>query len=352
VTWYRTHLSFLYGFFCKFPSQFGLLFLNTLPSQRYESVKYPMIEVEHLSKDYGEFRALDDINFSVAKGEIVGFLGPNGAGKTTLMRILTCFFPATKGRAIVAGFDCFEDSLKVRERIGYLPERVPLYEDMKVTDYLNFAAAAKGVPAKEVKQSVAQVVDDFALHDVASRMISACSRGYRQRVGLAQAVVNDPDVLVLDEPTVGLDPKQIQEIRKIIKELAGKRTVILSTHILSEVSLLCNKVIIINKGKVIAVDKPENLTGNKASKLLLRIDAPIADVEKAIIQLKGIKGVDKEQAETGEMTGLIIGFEDEKLIRKQLQTLIAKNDWDLVEMRPIETTLEENFIDLISKEDV
>ncbi|VAX11273.1 Gliding motility-associated ABC transporter ATP-binding protein GldA [hydrothermal vent metagenome] len=310
-----------------------------------------MIEVERLTKDYGQFRALDDISFSVAKGEIMGFLGPNGAGKTTMMRILTCFFPATRGRAMVAGFDCFEDSLKVRERIGYLPERVPLYEDMKVTDYLSFAAAAKGVPAKEVKQSVAKAVGEFGLQDVASRMISACSRGYRQRVGLAQAVVNDPDVLILDEPTVGLDPKQIKEIRKIIKELAGKRTVILSTHILPEVSLLCDRVIIINKGKLIAVDKPENLTGKKSQKLLLRIDGSMADIEKAIAKVKGVKSVDREQVAEGELGGLILDFEDEKVVKKQVQALIAQNNWDLIEMRPIEVSLEDCFIDLITKEE-
>lgn len=311
-----------------------------------------MIEVEHLTKDYGQHRALDDISFSVEKGEIMGFLGPNGAGKTTMMRILTCFFPATKGKAVVAGYDCFEDSLNVRKRIGYLPERVPLYEDMKVSDYLAFAAGAKGVPPKEVKRSVAKAVDDFGLQDVASRMIGACSRGYRQRVGLAQAVVNDPDVLILDEPTVGLDPKQIQEIRKIIKELAGKRTVILSTHILPEVSLLCGKVIIINKGKLVAVDKPENLTGKQSPKLLLRIDGPVADIEKALARLDGVKGTEREQTATGESGGFIIDFDDEKLVRKNLQSLIAQNDWDLVEMRPIERSLEENFINLIAKEDV
>lgn len=311
-----------------------------------------MIEVEHLTKDYGQHRALDDISFSVGKGEIVGFLGPNGAGKTTMMRILTCFFPATKGKAMVAGYDCFEDSLNVRKRIGYLPERVPLYEDMKVTDYLAFAAGAKGVPARDVKRSVDQVVDDFGLHDVASKMISACSRGYRQRVGLAQAVVNDPDVLILDEPTVGLDPKQIQEIRRIIRDLAGKRTVILSTHILPEVSLLCGRVIIINKGKLVAVDKPENLTAKKSSKLLLRIDGPEADIEKAIARVEGVKATEREQVAAGDPCGFIVDFDDEKLVRKNLQSLIAQNSWDLIEMRPIEKSLEEIFINLITKEDI
>src|SRR3989338_853397 len=241
-----------------------------------------MIEVENLTKEYGEFRAVDNISFSVEKGEILGFLGPNGAGKTTVMRILTCFFPPTKGRAIVAGFNCFEDSLNVRKRIGYLPERVPLYEDMKVSDYLRFVAAIKGTPAKEVKRQVEKVMDDCSLSDVSNKLIKAVSRGYRQRVGIAQALVNDPEVLILDEPTVGLDPKQIKEIRKLIKDLAGRHTVILSTHILPEVSILCGRVIIINKGKVVAVDRPENLAAEGSRRMFLRINGNAPAIEQAL----------------------------------------------------------------------
>ena len=204
-----------------------------------------MIEVEGLTKAYGQQRAVDNISFSVEEGEVLGFLGPNGAGKTTLMRILTCYLPPTSGKASVAGYDCFADSLEVRKRIGYLPERVPLYEDMRVKDYLAFVAGIKGMVARDIRTRVARPMADCNVDVVANKLIHDLSRGYRQRVGLAQALVNDPDILILDEPTVGLDPKQIKEIRKLIKELAGKRTVILSTHILPEVSMICGRVIII-----------------------------------------------------------------------------------------------------------
>lgn len=309
-----------------------------------------MIEVENLTKDYGEFRAIDDISFSVGKGEILGFLGPNGAGKTTVMRILTCFFPPTSGKAIVAGYNCFEDSLNVRKRIGYLPERVPLYEDMKVSDYLRFVAAIKGTPAKEIQRKVAQVTEDCGLGDVTHKPIRAISRGYRQRVGIAQALVNDPEVLILDEPTVGLDPKQIKEIRKLIKDLAGRHTVILSTHILPEVSLLCGRVIIINKGKLVAVDKPENLRSESAKKLYLRIGGDPQRVEQELARMEGISGITREQAAEGA-GAFVVAFADEKRGRQGIQSMIEKNHWDLIEMRPIEASLEDIFIKLVTKEE-
>ncbi|MBI5682169.1 MAG: ATP-binding cassette domain-containing protein [Deltaproteobacteria bacterium] len=219
-----------------------------------------MIQVENLTKNYGSHQALKGISFTVNKGEILGFLGPNGAGKTTTMRILTGFFPATSGKAVVAGFDVFEEPMEVRKRIGYLPENVPLYRDMVVTDYLKFAAGIKGIKKYDMDDRVNKVMDDCALQDVSRKLIGELSKGYRQRVGLAQALVNDPDVLILDEPTIGLDPNQIIEIRKLIKGLAGKRTIILSTHILPEVSMICHRVVIINKGEVVAVDTPQNMT--------------------------------------------------------------------------------------------
>ncbi len=311
-----------------------------------------MIEVENLSKDYGPHRAIDDVSFTVNKGEIVGFLGPNGAGKTTIMRILTCFFPPTKGRAMVAGHDCFEDSLSVRKRIGYLPERVPLYEDMKVRDYLAFAAGIKGVPAREVKGQVAQVTDSFGLSEYSNRPIGALSRGYRQRVGLAQAVVNDPEVLILDEPTVGLDPTQVKGIRKIIKELAGKRTVILSTHILPEVSLLCNRIIIINKGKLVAVDKPENLVSTKSPRMFVRISGNPVEIEKELALLGGVKAVEiKTTGTEDDSDGFFVDISDEKRVRKGLHSMVARKGWDLIEMRPVETNLEDIFINLVTKKE-
>ncbi len=310
-----------------------------------------MIEVQNLTKDFGRHRVIDDISFFVEKGEILGFLGPNGAGKTTVMRILTCFFPPTMGRASVAGYDCFEDSLEARKRIGYLPERVPLYEDMTARDYLTFAAGVKGLPAKSVKGRVAQVLDDFGLEDVSSSMIGTLSRGYRQRVGLAQAVVNDPQVLILDEPTVGLDPKQIKEVRKLIKEMAGKRTVILSTHILPEVSLLCGRVIIINKGKLVAVDTPENLTRESSKRMFVHINGSSSDVAQELARLDGVSGVEKEQDASEDAHGFIIEFDNEERVRKNLHSMIARRNWELVEMRPAGTSLEDIFIELVTKEE-
>lgn len=310
-----------------------------------------MIEVENLIKEYGEFRAIDNISFSVGKGEILGFLGPNGAGKTTVMRILTCFFPPTKGKAIVAGFDCFEDSLNVRKRIGYLPQRVPLYEDMKVRDYLRFVAAIKGTPAKEVNRKADKVMDDCGLNDVSGKLINTISGGYRQRVGIAQALVNDPEVLILDEPTVGLDPKQIKEIRSLIKELAGRHTVILSTHILPEVSILCGRVIIINKGKLVAEDRPENLAAESAQRMLLRINGDTQTIEQELARVAGIKGVEKESASGSNANGFIVTLEDEKQGRQGIQAMIERNRFELLEMRLMEVSLEDIFIDLVTKEE-
>src|SRR6059036_372555 len=211
-----------------------------------------MIEVEHLTKNYGLVNAISDVSFSVAPGQIVGFLGPNGAGKSTTMRILACFMPASSGVARVAGHDVFRESMEVRRRIGYLPESVPLYTDMRVAAYLEFVAEVKGVSRAERRRRVADVMDRCMVADVQNRLIGKLSKGYRQRVGLAQAIVSDPEVLILDEPTIGLDPKQITEIRSLIKALAGQHTVILSTHILPEVSMVCGGVIIINNGVIVA----------------------------------------------------------------------------------------------------
>ena len=219
-----------------------------------------MIEVQHLSKSYGRVTAVDDISFRVERGEILGFLGPNGAGKTTTMRILTGYMPATHGKAIVANFDVFEQPLEAKQRTGYLPETPPLYPDMTVLEYLTFVAKIKGVAAPDRHQRIRQVMERTRIADMANRLCSKLSKGYRQRVGLAQALIHNPDVLILDEPTAGLDPQQINETRQLIKELAGDHTIILSTHILPEVSQTCQRVVIINKGKVVTIDTPDNLT--------------------------------------------------------------------------------------------
>jgi ABC-2 type transport system ATP-binding protein len=219
-----------------------------------------VIEVQNLTKRYGPFTAVEDVSFKVERGEILGFLGPNGAGKTTTMRILTGYMPATEGKAFVAGFDVFEQPVEAKRRTGYLPETPPLYPDMTVAEYLAFVAKIKGVPSAERKQRTAAVMERTRIADMANRLCVRLSKGYRQRVGLAQALIHNPDVLILDEPTAGLDPKQIIETRQLIKELAGDHTIILSTHILPEVSQTCQRVVIINKGKVVAVDTPDNLT--------------------------------------------------------------------------------------------
>src|SRR5471032_2884078 len=219
-----------------------------------------MIKVEGLTKRYARTVAVDNISFEVEKGQIVGFLGPNGAGKTTTMRVLTCFLPPTEGTANVAGYDVLEHPEEVKKRIGYLPETPPLYPEMEVTEYLNFVGQLKGIPSGDIARRVDEVMGRCAIGDVRSKLIAKLSKGYRQRVGLAQAILHNPDVLILDEPTSGLDPKQIIETRELIKGLGGEHTIVLSTHILPEVSMTCGRVVIINKGRVVAEDTPENLT--------------------------------------------------------------------------------------------
>ncbi|MGH9772040.1 MAG: ABC transporter ATP-binding protein, partial [Candidatus Acidiferrales bacterium] len=232
-----------------------------------------MIEVQDLTKAYGSFTAVDHVSFTVKKGEILGFLGPNGAGKTTTMRILTGYMPATSGTARIAGFDVFQDSLEVRRHIGYLPEAPPVYPDMSVGTYLDFVARIKNVPPEKRSGLVADALKKTNIVDKRDDLIKHLSRGYKQRVGLAQALVHDPDVIILDEPTVGLDPKQIIEVRNLIKGLAGSHTIILSTHILPEVSMTCDRVVIINKGKIAAIDTPQNLTSQLKGGQKIRVEA-------------------------------------------------------------------------------
>src|SRR5947209_303243 len=255
-----------------------------------------MIQVEDVSKRYARAVAVDHISFSVEKGDIVGFLEPNGAGKTTTMRILTCFMPPSDGRASVAGFDVFEKPMEVKKRIGYLPESPPVYPEMTIRDYLAFVAGIKNVPARDIKRRVDEVADKCAVSDVKDKLISKLSKGYRQRVGLAQAIIHNPDVLILDEPTSGLDPNQIIETRKLIQSLAGEHTIILSTHILPEVEAVCEKVIIINRGKVVATDSVEHLqhrTGGGSVEVQIETDGhtdPVA-VRQRLEQVPGVSKV-------------------------------------------------------------
>ncbi|MEK7432808.1 MAG: ATP-binding cassette domain-containing protein [Cyanobacteriota bacterium] len=309
-----------------------------------------MIEVENLTKNYGSNKVLHDVSFNVQKGEILGFLGANGAGKSTTMKIITCFMTPTSGNVRVLGLDVQKDSMKIREKLGYLPENCPLYLDMTVNEYLRFVAEAKKVSPKEIKNKVSKAMSSTGIEHVSNKMISNLSKGYRQRVGLAQAIVNDPEVLVLDEPTVGLDPKQIIEIRELIKNMAGERTVILSTHILPEVSVTCQRVVIINKGKVVAEDKPENLIKNlrKSLQIHLKIDGNETEIKNTLKNLNGVINV--EYSGNSDIKDFVVEVSKERDIRKEISSIIIKNDWGLYEMYQKNLSLEDIFLQLVTEE--
>ena len=312
-----------------------------------------MIEVENLCKFFGPFPALKNISFRAEKGEILGFLGPNGAGKSTTMRILTCFLPASSGTAKIAGLDVFQESLAVRKKIGYLPENVPLYGDMTPRSCLRFVAELKGVSGRERKKHVEEVMDICGVTPMAGKLISSLSKGYRQRVGIAQALIGNPELLILDEPTSGLDPQQIIEIRNLIKSLAGQKTIILSTHILPEVSQLCERIIILNDGRIVAVDTPDNLTDQleQTTRLLVKVEGPESDVIGRIGAMEGVKSVNREGDSGGASRTLIIETEKGRDIRKDLSKCIHDHGWGLLELRPLEMSLEDIFIKLVTKEE-
>src|SRR5882672_2429021 len=302
-----------------------------------------MIKVEGLTKRYARTVAADNISFEVEKGQIVGFLGPNGAGKTTTMRVLTCFLPPTAGSAQVAGFDVLEQPLEVKKRIGYLPETPPLYPDMEVGEYLVFVGRLKGLASADVPRRVDEVCDRCAITDVKSKLIGKLSKGYRQRVGLAQAILHNPDVLILDEPTSGLDPKQIIETRELIRSLAGDHTIILSTHILPEVSMTCGRVVIINKGRVVAEDTPENLThrlqGAATVRLEVRGDAP--DLEATLATVPGVKSVRRARPGVYE-----VDAEAGRDVRAELARAAIARGLDLIGLQQSGMSLEEIFLHL------
>jgi len=308
-----------------------------------------VIQVQNLTRYYGRTPAIEDVSFEVEKGEILGFLGPNAAGKTTTMRILTCYMPASSGSAKVAGFDVFNQSLEVRKRIGYLPEQPPVYTDMTVKSYLNFVAKIKGVDPRERKNRVADVMEKTAVADRQNDVIRKLSKGYRQRVGLAQALVHNPDVLVLDEPTVGLDPNQIIEVRGLIKNLAGNHTIILSTHILPEVEMTCQRAVIINRGRVVAQDTIANMTQKQRGlgRLLLQVDGPSAAVRE---KLAGVNGVKKVHANSDSRYE--IESEPGRDVRRELAQAVVQNGWGLLELRPKDkdVSLEEVFLNLTTTE--
>jgi ABC-2 type transport system ATP-binding protein len=306
-----------------------------------------MIEVEGLTKRYGRATAVDGISFRVEKGEILGFLGPNGAGKTTTMRILTCYLPPSEGTARVAGYDVFAQPMEVKKRVGYLPETPPLYPDLEVAEYLDFCARIKGVPGRERRQRVAEAIEKCRVGDVRHKLIARLSKGYRQRVGLAQAILHNPDVLILDEPTSGLDPKQIIETRELIRSLGGDHTVILSTHILPEVSMTCGRVVIINKGRVVAEDTPDNLTHRLKGAGTTRIE--VRGDEAAVLETaRGVPGVIAAFARGGHDGLAVVDVEAEagRDIRADLAWAIVTKGHGLVGLQQLGMSLEEIFLHL------
>jgi ABC-2 type transport system ATP-binding protein len=307
-----------------------------------------LIEVQDLTKAYGPVTAVDHVSFTVNKGEILGFLGPNGAGKTTTMRILTGYMPATSGTARIAGFDVFEDSLEVRRHIGYLPEAPPVYTDMTVQSYLEFVLRIKNVPNEKMAGLLTDALAKTGLVDKRHELIKRLSRGYKQRVGLAQALVHDPEVIILDEPTVGLDPKQIIEVRHLIKALAGSHTIILSTHILPEVSMTCDRVVIINKGKIAAVDTPQNLTTQLKGGQRVQIDAraPERDLQEALQRIPGASRVQVDPARADGHVTAVVEAAPGQDIRSQAAAQIVGRGWELYELRGVSLSLEEIFLEL------
>ena len=309
-----------------------------------------MIEVQHLSKRYGPVTAVDDVSFRAESGEILGFLGPNGAGKTTTMRIITGYMPATEGTATVAGFDVFEKPLEAKRRTGYLPETPPLYPDMTVREYLTFVAKIKGV-RKDIRGRVDEAMKRTWVADMAGRHCSKLSKGYKQRVGLAQALIHNPDVLVLDEPTAGLDPKQIIETRQLIRALAGNHTIVLSTHILPEVAQTCQKVVIINKGKIVAIDTPDALTERLrgAITMYLQAEGPADDIQRALQSVPGVVRVNL--AEKRDDVGVFeIDSEKGADVRRALSAAVVRSGWGLLELRPVRVSLEDIFLSLTTEE--
>jgi ABC-2 type transport system ATP-binding protein len=308
-----------------------------------------MISVENLTKKYGPVTAVNNISFEVTKGEIVGFLGPNGAGKSTTMKVLTGYLPATSGSVRIAGFDIFEQSVEARRRLGYLPENTPLYTDMRVGEYLRYRAALKGVPRGKVRERVGDVVELCQIKDREKQLIGSLSKGYRQRVGIADALVHDPDLLILDEPTIGLDPNQIRTVRELIKNLAQKRTVLVSTHILTEVEMTCSRVIVIHKGTIRASDSAENLLKSHRAVGELRLEAKVGTDTGAIAadvltKLPGIKDVAEER--TGEWSVFTMRLDANATPGEEIFCLAADRRWTIRDLHQRRSTLEDVFVEL------
>jgi ABC-2 type transport system ATP-binding protein len=310
-----------------------------------------MIEVENLSKRYGPTLAVSGVSFNVQKGEVLGFLGPNGAGKTTTMRVITGFLPPTEGKVRVAGYDVVDEPLEAKRRTGYLPETPPVYPDMTVVEYLAFVARIKGVSRRDIKTRLDGIVERCAVGDVRHRQIGKLSKGYRQRVGLAQALIHNPDVLVLDEPTAGLDPKQIIETRELIKGLGGQHTVILSTHILPEVSKTCQRVVVINAGQIVAVGTPGELTQRLQGfeTVLVTVEGPAAAIIEKFQRVGGVNWVEPRESSGARVT-LEVHSEKDKDVRAELARATVESGWKLYELKTSGLSLEEIFLKLTTKD--
>ena len=309
-----------------------------------------MIEVDNLTKYYGDYPAIEGISFTVNKGEILGFLGPNAAGKTTTMRILTGFMPPTAGTARVAGFDVVDNSLEARRRIGYLPETVPLYTEMTVEDYLDFLGSVRGMNKSWRKRRVAEVIDITRLGEYQASLIGKLSKGFRQRVGIAQAILHEPEVLIMDEPTIGIDPIQVVETRSLIKGFGGEHTVILSTHILPEVSMVCDRVIIIHEGQVVAIDRPDNLSERLRGTERIEADirGPAAQVMTALRNVDGVREV--RRTGEGDVSSYYIESNVGAIVGEEIAALVINQGWGLLKLQPIQMSLEEIFLRLTSTE--
>jgi ABC-2 type transport system ATP-binding protein len=311
-----------------------------------------VIEVKELTRYYGETRAIHNVSFDVQKGEVLGLLGPNAAGKTTTMKILTCYMPPTSGSATVGGFDIWDQPMEIKQRIGYLPENPPLYNDLRVTEYLDFVSKVKGVPSDKRQSAIDTSIEKAALQSVKKQVIGSLSKGFRQRVGLAQALLNDPEILILDEPTVGLDPRQIIEIRELIKNLGGDHTIILSTHILPEVEMTCGRVVIINEGEVVAEDTPGNLTRRLkgSERTVLEVEGDEKTTGSVLQGFSEVTKVDKKKLATDNRFKYIL--ETSSDIRRDLAKALVDKGLGLYELRSEAYSLEEIFLHLTTKEEV
>jgi ABC-2 type transport system ATP-binding protein len=312
-----------------------------------------MIEVQNVTKYYGQVRALNNVSFDVKPGEIVGLLGPNGSGKTTLMRILTGFFPPTEGKVLVAGHDVEKASLEMRRKLGYLPENVVLYPDMSVRAFLGFSARVKAAKGAERRKQVARVLEECGLAHMARRQMGTLSKGYRQRVGLAQALLCEPEVLILDEPTVGLDPNQLIDMRELIRGLGGKTTILLSSHILAEVAQVCHRVVIVNTGQILAEDTPEGLSKRLqgATQTRIRVEGPTQDVQNALRALPGVNDVISEDGEAEDLSGqMYVVLSEDRSVTHEIANTVVNRGWQLQELNPVTAGLEELFVRITKEE--